>query len=376
MPRNIRPYRRRRPLLSASRNGIWGTCRRIERDWVASLFRSARPAPLAEVLEAFCRHLQRTRTRKSWKNEISRLRVFFGPICPALLPGAPGTAKGQEANRTAMDRHAGSHVQAQALEDITAQKINCFLAARVDKDGWSAKTANLTRQALHQLFSYAIKYLGFRSGDPRYPNPVEAVDRLREPAPQIRFLTLTQIDGQLRILREHPVLHAMVATYIYAGLRREEAIWLTHDDVDLDRRLLRIRAKTIEGQGWQPKTKRNRVVPTSRALHSLLQAYAPREGCVWYFPSPAGKRWHPDNFSQKLRKINGSHGFGWSCLDFRHTFGSQLAQKGESLYKIATLMGNSPAICRRHYAALIPEEMADVVEFRASPDSRSRRGAE
>lgn len=37
--------------------------------------------------------------------------------------------------------------------------------------------------------------------------------------------------------------------------------------------------------------------------------------------------------------------------------------KGESLYKISTLMGNSPKICRRHYAALIPEEMMDVVEF-------------
>lgn len=37
--------------------------------------------------------------------------------------------------------------------------------------------------------------------------------------------------------------------------------------------------------------------------------------------------------------------------------------KGESLYKISTLMGNSPEICRRHYAALIPEELADSVEF-------------
>jgi len=53
----------------------------------------------------------------------------------------------------------------------------------------------------------------------------------------------------------------------------------------------------------------------------------------------------------------------WSCLDFRHTFGSQLAQKGESLYKILELMGNSPEICRKHYAALIPERMRDVVEF-------------
>jgi len=41
--------------------------------------------------------------------------------------------------------------------------------------------------------------------------------------------------------------------------------------------------------------------------------------------------------------------------------------KGESLYKIAELMGNSPEICRRHYAALMPEKMHDVVEF--SPGS-------
>jgi len=35
--------------------------------------------------------------------------------------------------------------------------------------------------------------------------------------------------------------------------------------------------------------------------------------------------------------------------------------------KIAELMGNSPDICRRHYAALVPEEMHDTVEF-ANPD--------
>ena len=53
----------------------------------------------------------------------------------------------------------------------------------------------------------------------------------------------------------------------------------------------------------------------------------------------------------------------WSCLDFRHTFGSQLAQKGLSLYKISALMGNSPEICRRHYAAIVPEVMHEEVEF-------------
>ena len=61
--------------------------------------------------------------------------------------------------------------------------------------------------------------------------------------------------------------------------------------------------------------------------------------------------------------VRGGVGLKWSCLDYRHTFGSQLAMKGESLYKISMLLGNSPEICRKHYAALIPENMAGSVEF-------------
>ncbi len=47
--------------------------------------------------------------------------------------------------------------------------------------------------------------------------------------------------------------------------------------------------------------------------------------------------------------------------------------KGESLYKISELMGNSPEICRRHYAALIPEQMRDTVEFDRREPSPSLR---
>ena len=161
----------------------------------------------------------------------------------------------------------------------------------------------------------------------------------------------------------------MVATYIYAGLRREAGTWLRREDVDLDKRLIRVQAKTVDEEYWQPKTKKNRVVPISKALHEILSAYNPPHDCLWFFPSPTGKRWNPDNFSQDLRKINKKNGLDWGCLEYRHTFGSHLAIKGESLYKISTLMGNSPGICRKHYAALIPEEMADVVEFSRSRDA-------
>jgi site-specific recombinase XerD len=58
-------------------------------------------------------------------------------------------------------------------------------------------------------------------------------------------------------------------------------------------------------------------------------------------------------------------------LDFRHTFGSTLAQRGRSLFQIAELMGNSPDVCRKHYAALMPEKMHDVVEFNPTKSSKT-----
>ncbi|MBP7745507.1 MAG: tyrosine-type recombinase/integrase [Phycisphaerae bacterium] len=342
--------------------------KKLEGDLVTGDLVQASRTPLVPFLTAFCEHLSTIRTRKSYKNDLSYLRTVFGPVCDALKPGST-INHGCRATKpiTVKDRFAGRHIQVKVLEELTAGIIEGHITQRVKHEGIAPKTANRIREVLHILFTYAIRQHGFRSPDRRFPNPVDAVPRRKEPERHIRFLTLPQIDEQLLVLAERPVIQALVAMYIYAGLRREEALWLTPDDVDLKAGMIRVRQKVVNGESWQPKTRRNRRVPISSTLRSYLEACQPAEDSVWFFPSPTGKRWDPDNFSQDLREINERNGLSWTCLDFRHSFGSHLAQKGESLYKIAELMGNSPEICRRHYAALIPEEMRDTVEFDVRP---------
>ena len=53
---------------------------------------------------------------------------------------------------------------------------------------------------------------------------LKKVERYKERAPEIRYLTLAQIDEQLRVLRFKLQLQTMVAILIYAGLRREELL--------------------------------------------------------------------------------------------------------------------------------------------------------
>jgi integrase len=176
----------------------------------------------------------------------------------------------------------------------------------------------------------------------------------------------------------------MVAVLIYAGLRRGELLHLTRKDVDLGRWQIHVRAQTIDGVRWQPKTGRNRSVPVSGRLLAELTRWVGPGGPTWYFPSPEGRFWDPDNFSKAIRRAQEPLGTSWGCLDFRHTFGTQLARRGVSLYKISTLMGNSPAICRKHYAFLLSEDLKEEVEFghvepvvggRADPSREDSSGA-
>ncbi|MCB9852789.1 MAG: tyrosine-type recombinase/integrase [Phycisphaerales bacterium] len=345
--------------------------KKLEGEIVTDELETRTRTPIAPFLEAFAGHLTATRTTKSYKNDISYLRIFFGPICQALVPKTTRNRRfGPGENSVPKDRFKGRHVVVQLLEDLTPNAIGTFINARITRDGVAPKTANRMREVLHVMFNYAIRQHGFRASDKRYPNPVDAVPRLREEQHVIRFLTLDQIDQQLHALVDKPLLRVMVATLIYSGLRREELLWLTNEDVDLENHMIRVCKKTVAGETWWPKTRRNRRVPMSSVLQGFLNAHRPHRKAPWFFSTPSGCRWHPDNFSGTLREVNRAQGFPWGCLDFRHTFGSHLAMKGESLFKISELMGNSPEICRRHYAALMPEEMRDTVEF----DSRPRRG--
>ena len=360
----------RKSLRTANRQLARERARLLEtsiKDGMFVLRAACTRTPLSTALDDYCRHLRTSKTSKSSQTDIYYLRQLFGPAAPGLLVNSRKPISHAERERRIASmrprdlRPGPEHLRITFVEDLTTAEVSKSLAQRVRERGLSPKTGNRLREVLHRLCSWCASQRGVRF--PEGLNPVSAVDRFRERTPEIRFLTVDQIGAQFTVLKPYPTLHAMVAVLIYAGVRREEMIWLTHDDVDLDARLIRVRAKTLGGEFWEPKTKRNRAVPISASLMAILAEYRPNRRAPWYFTSPRGCRWDPDNFSAALRRINQLADLPWSCLDFRHTFGSQLAQRGVSLFKISELMGNSPQICRLHYAALVPEQMADVVEF-------------
>jgi len=324
--------------------------------------------PLGPLLQDLCEYWRKTRKGKGAANDIGRLRQFFGPVCPALAY-PPRTQERFKNNPRKgprrRDEKTGIMVPVKRLEDLTAGLINAVLRERFLAGEISGRTANRYRGVLSSMFTYARKHHGYTCTDRRYQNPAQGVERFPEQKHVIGWLNHEQIAEQLKALEPYPQLRAMTGVAIFAGPRREAITWLIREDIDLDGKVLHVRAKEIDGEHWEPKTGRDRSIPISNRLYEILSEYEPPFEGLWYFPSPEGTRWHPDNFSAKLHVVNEAAGLKWSCADYRHTFGSHLAQKGVSLYKISSLMGNSPEICRKHYAALLPHEMREEVEFGA-----------
>jgi len=251
-------------------------------------------------------------------------------------------------------------VPGKGLREIRTADVERFLTKKAT-GGSKPATLARHREILHALWSWAKRQ------DYVPDNVVTAIPRVRIPESDPVFLSLPQIDELMAAVAGTKV-EATVAIAVFAGLRREELCWLTWDDVEFDTSppMLRVRAKTIGGESWQTKTKRDRRVPISPRLLEVLLRHREqrqRKDVPWLLPSPLGCRQDPDNLSREIRPVLKRAKLPWNLLTLRHTFGSQLARKGVSLLKIAKLMGNSPTIAARHYINLVPEEMANEVAF-------------
>lgn len=187
-----------------------------------------------------------------------------------------------------------------------------------------------------------------------HDNPFRGIPALRERhVEEIVYLTPGERDAVLAAAADVPDgLAVWIA--LYAGLRRGEISLCGWRDLSLD-----------AGNVVVPRSKtgRRRVVPLATALADHVRCLRPGRPDAYILPwRTGGHRWQWG--ARKLRSALTAacpaipeERIRWNA--FRHTFGSLLAQAGVSLDKVTAWMGNSPAVCRRHYAESIPRDRRD-----------------
>jgi len=173
----------------------------------------------------------------------------------------------------------------------------------------------------------------------RNPHPLTPKNR----EALVRSLKTEDQDGQK--------ISLVVLFGYHCGLRVSEIAHLRIRDIDLQQGLV-----TVIGKGDKERT-----LPMTQALINLLNLFLKNhldQVSPYLFPSPRSHNIaiHPDYLETWVKKAA-----QWAQLDnaqeltvhvLRHSFGTQLAEAGASVYEIRDLMGHSSIMVSENYVKL------------------------
>jgi integrase/recombinase XerD len=152
----------------------------------------------------------------------------------------------------------------------------------------------------------------------------------------------------------------LLALMAYAGLRRSELLGLDWDDVDLSRRLLRVR---------KAKGGRQRTIPIHPALAPLFaEYYGTRvpltEQAV--FVGVQGNRLHYTQLGHTFRHYVGAAGVNErkrvTPHTLRHVFASELLHAGANLRQIQELLGHKNLDSTQRYTRVNAHELRGAIK--------------
>jgi integrase len=240
------------------------------------------------------------------------------------------------------------HLGKLKLTEITTEEVQKFQAARLHA-GIAPSTVNEDVKVLRKLLHFA-RDLGIPTASPK----VEDLAVRGRPRP--RAWTAEEV-GKLytACAEKSPDVLPLVVFLANTGSRRGEAIALTWEDVDLDRRMITY----WPSKEWQPKSGEPRYVPINDALLPWLEG--PHRSTKWVFPS--GRKvdgeaqpftYWPQRKFDKARKeaklTGGPH-------RLRHTYATHFLATTPDLYLLARVLGHSYARVTELYSHLLPDHL-------------------
>ncbi len=238
------------------------------------------------------------------------------------------------------------------MDELTQKHFEEFKEYRKNIKGRQEKTINLELDMLSNLFKRLMDkdYLSC--------NPLTKVKRLQEPYKEERWFTEDEVrkifeaakSGQTRIN-----WYAIFATYYYTGMRKKELMFLTREDIDLEKGIILIRHK----QGFKPKTDRPRGIPIHPELMCILKSLPVRPGFV--FVNSRGKQFSNDAIRKQLKKLCKKAEIKPGKLhSFRHTWTAHSIMKGCPSDVVQAIGGWKEKDMIERYKHLAPDYMADI----------------
>lgn len=305
-----------------------------------------RRVPIKEAVKDYIAFIRAENAAHHASTKVSMLRRFLGSKVMAELIGKNQPEKGKGATL-----HP-AYFKGEFVDELSSTLIQRF----IESLDISVKTKRHYREMFHHLFEYCLKFGLYQPTNWHYPNPIAALPSYLVRNQRIVFLTEAQVEEQLKVLEPFPEMRVAAAIMIYAGLRRAEMIWLTRDSIAKDLSFLSVINQADE-EGVESSLKTGeRAVTILPPLRAILEPHLKDLKSKWVVPFQGKRRWDGNALGRKLRLTNKDAGLDWNCLHFRHTYATQRARDGWSLFRIAKEMGNSVAVVEQYYAGFIRPE--------------------
>lgn len=237
------------------------------------------------------------------------------------------------------------------LNEIKTVDIESFKAKELQR-GMTAKTINNRLAVLRKCLVTAVEW--------EMLDRVPKVQLLKTTPPKFRYLSEAEVQAIVRA-SETPTERVMVLVAARTGLRFSELRALEWGDIDFSLRLLTVRRCAVLKDVGTPKNGRIRHVSLTLDALKALESIKGKSGLVFTFRGKMRVHWSSLCHLQLACKKAGIEPCGWHTL--RHTFASQLVNRGASLQAVQTLLGHSTVTMTQRYAHMAPETMRDTINL-------------
>jgi integrase len=229
---------------------------------------------------------------------------------------------------------------ANMLSKVTPAFLEDYKLARVKRV--SKQTVNHDLKILSIIFKRAVDHNLIKK------NPVKDVRRFKVEKKNPRFFSLEEIRLILSKCPER--LYPAFMILLHTGMRRGEIANLEWEDVDFERKVIKIVAK----HGWSPKGKSEREIPINNELYGVLAKLREKSTGSYVIEKRNVKRYERalwENFWRLAKRLGIRN---TNIHTFRHTFASYLIMSGVDLVTVKELLGHRDITTTMRYAHLVP----------------------
>ena len=240
------------------------------------------------------------------------------------------------------------------VSEITREMVSDYLNAR--NELIAGKTWNVERGVLYNFFKFCL------NNNWAIINPVAKITPKKVALPHVEHLSAEEALKLLVYIKEHSgrvPYYEIITTLLYTGMRVNEAVHLTKQDVLLDKNLIIVQEKVLRGELWTPKTKARRFVPIPGILKPIIEKQLKTKSEL-LFPNTKNNLMRDRTILEKIKRWCVKAGLRVVYThSLRHTFCSVSSEKGIPEPFIQAVLGHKTADMTARYRHLRPEFLGE-----------------